>query len=163
MASGCILRRLTENGQGDLLVTFPLGPFKMPVTFLIHTGAQMSARWVDVASCYGIVADKKQIWVTDVFGNSKPQPTARVRCWLPRDTSPVEVTMILGSLPTNILGMDLLKERPWVDSNGREWKFRFPAASVRLLQSAPALPPSKTVNVKPYVLPLGAREGITPV
>ncbi|KAM9590605.1 uncharacterized protein ACIBXB_005796 isoform 2-T2 [Morphnus guianensis] len=34
---------------------------------------------------------------------------------------------------------------------------------MRLLQSAPTLPPSKIVNVKPYALPLGAREGITSV
>lgn len=37
-------------------------------------------------------------------------------------------------------------------------------ASVRLLQSAPALPPSKAGNVKPYALPLGVRkEMIAPV
>ncbi|XP_040977018.1 uncharacterized protein LOC121232714 [Aquila chrysaetos chrysaetos] len=123
----------------------------------------MSALRADVANRHGIIADKKQIWVTDVFGSSQPQPTAKVKCWLPGDSSPVEVTMILGPLPTNILGLDLLKGRSWVDSKGREWKFGCPAISVRLLQSAPTLPSSKIVNVKPYALPLGAREGITSV
>lgn len=41
------LRRLTENNKGDLLITFPLGPFKTPVTFLVDTGAQMLALWAD--------------------------------------------------------------------------------------------------------------------
>ena len=64
----------------------------------------MSAFREDVANHYGIVADKKRIWVTDVFGNSRPQPTARVKCWLPGDESPAEV-LILGRLPTNIVGL----------------------------------------------------------
>ena len=71
--------------------------------------------------------------------------------------------MILGRLPTNILGLDLLRGRAWVDSKGKEWVFGLPTVTVRLLQSAPELPPSKVVNVKPYPLPLGAREGIAPV
>lgn len=74
-----------------------------------------------------------------------------------------EVTMILDLLPTNILGLDLLKGQAWLDSKGRELKFTSPVASIRLLQSAPTLPPSKIVNVKPYALLLAAREGITPV
>lgn len=123
----------------------------------------MSALREDVANRYGIVADKKRIWVTDVFGNSRPQSTARVKCWLPGDESPIEVLMILGRLPTNILGLDLLRGRAWVDSKGKEWVFGLPTVTVRLLQSAPELPPSKVVNVKPYPLPLGAREGIAPV
>ena len=98
------------------MITFPLGPFKTPVTFLVDTGAQMSALRTDVANRNGIIADKKQIWVTDIFGSSQPQPTAKVKCWLPGDSSPVKVTMILGPLPTNILGLDLLKGRSWVDS-----------------------------------------------
>ena len=145
------------------MIAFPPGLFKTPVTFLVDMGAQMSALRADVAYCNGIIADKKQIRVTDIFGSSQPQPTAEVKCWLPGDSSPVEVTMILGPLPTSILGLDLLKGQPWVDSRGREWKFGCPAISMRLLQSAPTLPPSKIVHVKPYALPLGAREGIPSV
>ena len=79
-------RRLTENKQGDLLVTFPLGPFKTPVTFLVDTEAQMSALNANTTGQSGIVPDKNQIWVTDVFGDSKPQPTDQVKCWLLGDT-----------------------------------------------------------------------------
>ena len=103
------MRRLTESDKGDLLITFPLGPFKTPVTFLVDTGAQISALRQDVADHNGIVADKKQIWVTDVFGTSQPQATARVKCWLPGDETATETIMILGPLPTNILGLDLLQ------------------------------------------------------
>lgn len=71
-------QRLTENNQGDLLATFPLGPFKTPVIFLIDTGAQMSALSTDMGSRSGVVPDKKRVWVTDVFGNSKPQPKCSV-------------------------------------------------------------------------------------
>ena len=41
-----------------------------------------------------------------------------------------------------------LAEMPWVE--------------VHLLQTAPALAPSKITNVKPYLLPLGVREGVVP-
>jgi len=51
----------------------------------------MSALPADVSDCNGLVANKNQIWVTAVFGNSKPQRTAGVRCCLLGDTLPVEV------------------------------------------------------------------------
>ncbi|KAK4806128.1 hypothetical protein QYF61_005500, partial [Mycteria americana] len=124
----------------------------------------MSALRTDVAARNDIVTDKKKIWVTDVFGNSLPQNTATVKCWLPEEDSPIWVVMVVGPYPVNILGLDVLKGRGWEDSSGKEWKFGFPTTtSVRLLQMAPTLPPSKIVNVKPYPLPLGAREGISPV
>ncbi|KAK4806973.1 hypothetical protein QYF61_027340 [Mycteria americana] len=124
----------------------------------------MSALRADVAARNDIVTDKRKIWVTDVFGNSLPQNTATVKCWLPEEDSPIWVVMVVGPYPVNILGLDVLKGRGWEDSSGKEWKFGFPTTtSVRLLQMAPTLPPSKIVNVKPYPLPLGAREGISPV
>lgn len=43
------------------------------------------------------------------------------------------------------------------------WNFGQETSHLRLLNSAPALPPSLVTNAKPYPLPLGAREGITPV
>lgn len=69
--------------------------------------------------------------------------------------------MILGVLPTNVMGLDLLKGKAWVDSKGREWKFGSLPILIRLLRTVSLLPPSKIVNVKPYPLPLGAKEGIT--
>lgn len=58
------------------MVTFPLGPLKMPVVFLVDIRAQMSALQQDVADHNSIVADKKQIQITDVFGKSQLQATA---------------------------------------------------------------------------------------
>ncbi|KAK4810916.1 hypothetical protein QYF61_013324 [Mycteria americana] len=123
----------------------------------------MSALHADVAARNDIVTDKRKIWVTDVFGNSLPQNTATVKCWLPEEDSPIWVVMAVGPYPVNILGLDVLKGRGWEDSSGKEWKFGSTTTSVQLLQMAPTLPPSKIVNVKPYPLPLGAREGISPV
>ncbi|KAK4806458.1 hypothetical protein QYF61_013951 [Mycteria americana] len=124
----------------------------------------MSALCADVAARNDIVRDKRKIWVTDAFGNSLPQNTATVKCWLLEEDSPIWVVMAVGPYPVNILGLDVLKGRGWEDSSGKEWKFGSPTTtSVRLLQMAPTLPPSKIVNVKPYPLPLGAREGISPV
>lgn len=71
--------------------------------------------------------------------------------------------MILGTFPTNILGVDLLKGWTWTDLKVKEWVFGLLTVSMRLLQPAPELPPSKTVNVKPYPLPLGAQEGVSSV
>ncbi|XP_051644256.1 uncharacterized protein LOC127471415 [Manacus candei] len=125
-------RKLTENNQGDLVITFPLGPFKSLVTSMVDTGAQVSALQTEAATQCGIKPDKKEIWVTDAFGKSQPQYTARVKCWLPGDETAPETTMIVGPLPANILGLDLLKGRAWRDARGREWVFGLPSLSVRL-------------------------------
>lgn len=57
-----------------------------------------------------------------MFGYSKPQETAQIKCWLPGD-NPTETIMILGSFPLNIMGLGLLKGKAWVDSKGKGWKF----------------------------------------
>ena len=86
----------------------------------------MSALRSDVAARHSIVTDKKQIWVTDVFGKSLPQNTATVKCWLPEEDSPIWVVMVVGPYPVNILGLDVLKGRGWKDSSRKEWKFGSP-------------------------------------
>jgi len=72
----------------------------------------------------------------------------------------------------NLLGMDVLRGKQWCDTRGNSWSFsahqirqlaKTPSAEVRLLQAAPALPPSKLTNVKPCPLPLGARAVTAPV
>lgn len=65
----------------------------------------------------------------------------RVQSWLPGDTTPTVTTVIISVLPTNILGLDLLKGKAWIDSKGREWKFGSPVVLIRLLQTVPQLPP----------------------
>jgi len=77
-----------------------------------------------------------------------------------------------GTFPNEPLGMDVLKGKQWRDTQGNSWSFgapqirqlaQTPSAEVRLLQAAPALPPSKLTNMNPSPLPLGARAGIAPV
>ena len=95
-----------------------------------------------------------------------------VALWFPGEEAPINTMVAIGPFQTNILGMAALKGRQWHDTQGKSWSFGIPQvrqltetswAEVRLLQTAPALPPSKITNVKPYPLPLGAREGIAPV
>jgi len=61
-----------DDGQGGAqhIITFPPGPLKIPVTFLVYMGTQMLALQTDVANLSGIAANRKQVWVTDVFGYS---------------------------------------------------------------------------------------------
>ena len=77
-----------------------------------------------------------------------------------------------GTFQMNLLGMDVLRGKQWCDTRGNSWSFsahqirqlaKTPSAEVRLLQAAPALPPSKLTNVKPCPLPLGARAVTAPV
>ncbi|GAB0203425.1 hypothetical protein GRJ2_002808100 [Grus japonensis] len=63
------------------------------IPYTVTELAKLQALNADTTGRSGIVPDKKQIWVTDVFGYSKPQPTARVKCWLLADTTPTETTM----------------------------------------------------------------------
>lgn len=44
------MQRLTENSQGDLIITFHLAPFKYLVVFVVDTEAQMSAFQTEVAA-----------------------------------------------------------------------------------------------------------------
>lgn len=66
-------------------------------------------------------------------------------------------------IPITIFGLDLLQGKAWTDWKGRRWVFELVPAAVRLLQAAPFLPPSKITNVKPCILPSGAKERIYPV
>lgn len=90
----------------------------------------------------------------DNFGYTQPQTTAKARCWLPREEKAVETLMVLGKFPTDLLGLDLLKGRSWTNDKGKIWAFEKETQHLCLLSSAPALPPSLGINVKPYSLSL---------
>lgn len=66
-------------------------------------------------SCKGYIC----IFVVDNFGNTQPQTTAKVRCWLRRGEKADETLMVLGKFPTDLLGLDLLKGRFWTDEEGK--------------------------------------------
>lgn len=73
-------RRLTKNSREDFLVTCPICPHKIPVIFLVDTGAQVSILKIEDASSCEITPSCKGIFVVDNFGNTQPQTTAKVRC-----------------------------------------------------------------------------------
>lgn len=166
------VRQLTCNTKGDLLITIAVGPKKRPVTFLIDTGAQIPALRRTKAEQCGISAPSKNLIVLNAFGKTQSMPMTPATLWLPGEENPVNTMVAVGSFQMNLLGIDVLKGRQWRDTQGNSWSFGVPqirqlaetsSLEVRLLQAAPTLPPSKLTNVKPYPVPLGAREGITPV
>lgn len=157
------IRSLSNSSRGDLLITCPIGPHKTSVTILVDTGAQVSALNIEDASSRRITPSQKSIRVTDGFGNTQTQMTAKVRCWLPGEEKALDTLTITGEFPTNSLGPDLLKGRSWTSEEGKTRTFGQETSHLRLLSSAPALPPSLVSSVKPSPLPLGAREGITPL
>ena len=149
-----------------------VGPKKRPVTFLIDTGAQITAlRQTEAEQC-GISIPSKCLIVLNALGKSQTVPMTPVTLWLPGEEGPVNTMAAVGPFQMNLLGIDILKGKQWRDTQRNSWSFGVPqirqltrtfGAAVRLLQAAPPLPPSQLTNVKPYPLPLGAREGIAPV
>lgn len=115
------LRRLTEN---KMVICWQLSPWFLVIPSHLLTVTKhpfLCPNWRN----YQMKQDspwKKQIHFTDMFGYSKPQETAQIKCWLPGD-NPTETMMILGSFPLNIMGLGLLKGKAWVDSKGKGWKF----------------------------------------
>jgi len=166
------VRQLTCNNKGDLLITVAVGPKRRPVTFLVDTGAQITAlSWVEAERC-GISVPSKSLIVLNTLGKTQTVPMTPVTLWLPGEEDPVDTMVAVGPFQMNLLGLDVSKGKQWRDTQGNSWSFSAPqirqlaqtaSAEVHLLQAAPALPPSKLTNVKPYPLPLGARAGIAPV
>lgn len=117
------IRRLTKNSKGDLLTTCPIGPYKVPVTFLVDTGAQMSALKVEDASSCGIIPSKKGLFVVGAAGHAQSQKIATVRCWLLGKKKVIETLTVLRHFPTDLLRLDLLKRKLQIDKEGKIWVF----------------------------------------
>lgn len=156
------IRKLTTKGN-DLLITCIVEPKLIPVTFLVDTGAQISAIKTEDADSAGVTLSRKKIFVADAMGGVHSQTMATVRLRIPGEEVAQEISMVVGKYPLNLLGLDVLKGRSWIDDQGGSWVFGAPTLDIRLLQVAPPLPPSHLTTVKPYPLPLGARSGISPV
>lgn len=107
------------------------------MTFLLDTGAQVSALQTYDAIRYGIVPDKKGLIGADTFDNLQSQPAAKVKCWLSGDASVTETLMIIGPFLVNLLGLDILKGKSWIDDKGRQWSFGSDFSLLCLLQAAP--------------------------
>ncbi|XP_074787741.1 LOW QUALITY PROTEIN: uncharacterized protein LOC141973265 [Athene noctua] len=88
---------------------------------------------------------------------------ALVKLTLPGEENAVTINMVVGNIPTNLLGIDALKRKGWEDSEGLLWTFRTPKLNIRRLQNASPLPFSKVTDVKQYPLPLEEKEGLKPV
>ena len=145
-----------------------VGPKRRKVTFLIDTGAQITALSQVEAERCGISPPSKRLMVSNALGKTQTVPMTPVTLWLPGEEDPVDTMVAVGPFQMNLLGMDVLKGKQWRDTQGNSWSFhapqirqlaKAPSAEVRLLQVAPALLPSKLPNVKPSPLLLGAGAG----
>ena len=139
------------------MITAIVGPKRAPVTFLIDTGAQISALTEEDARRCGVIPSKQNVCVLNALGSTEVMNVAPVRLMLPGEESTVTIYMVVGNIPTNLLGIDALKGRGWEDSEGLLWTFGTPQLNIRLLQTAPPLPLSKITNVKQYPLPPGSK------
>ncbi|KAF4804603.1 hypothetical protein TURU_006377 [Turdus rufiventris] len=95
--------------------------------------------------------------------NTEVMDIALVKIFLPGEDNQLLIKLVIGDIPNNLLGMDVLAGRQWEDDEGYLWSFGTPRLNIRLLQVAPHLPFSKITNVKQYPFPSGAKEGIKPV
>lgn len=145
------------------MITAITGPKRAPLTFLIDTGAQISALTKKDAKRCGIVPTKNCYCVLNALGTTESMNVALVKLTLPGEENQLSTNMVIGDIPTNLLGMNALAGRQREDSEGLLWSFGTPRFNIRLLQAAPSLPFSKVTNVKQYLLPLGAKESIKPV
>ncbi|XP_051473157.1 uncharacterized protein LOC127383760 [Apus apus] len=125
--------RLVRNKNGDLELTCAVGPRRYPVTFVVDTGAQISTLKAEVAERCGVTLSLKPMFVSGAFGNSALQRTARVTLNLPGEEKPIQTEMIVGHIPFNLLGMDVLMGRAWRDEEGQCWSFGTPTPKMRLL------------------------------
>lgn len=154
---------LTKNKTGDITITAITSPKRAPVTFLIDTGAQISALTKKDAQRCGIVPTKNRYCVLSALGTTESMNVALVKLPLPGEENQLSIDGVIGDIPTNLLGMNALARRQWEDSEGLLCSFGTPHFNIRLLQAAASLPFSKVTNVKQYLLPLGAKEGTKPV
>lgn len=115
----------------------------IPVTFLVDTGARISAIKTEDADCAGVTLSRKKMFVADAMGGVHSQAVATVRLRLPGEEVAQKISMVVGKYPLNLLGLDILKGRSWTDNQGGSWVFGARTLDIRLWQVAPPLPPSQ--------------------
>jgi len=98
------VRQLTCNNKGDLLIMVVVGPRRRPVTFLVDTGAQITAlSWVEVEWCE-ISVPPKCLIVLNALGKTQTVPMTPVTLWLPGQGEPVDIMVTVGPFQMNPLG-----------------------------------------------------------
>jgi len=68
------VRQLTCSNKGDLLITVAVGPKRRTVTFLVDTGAQISALTRIEAERCGISVPSKSLIVLHALGKTQTVP-----------------------------------------------------------------------------------------
>lgn len=102
---------------------------------------------------------QKKAEVIKVFGNSRPLHTATVKCWIHGNSKPTEVAMVVGSLPTNIAGLDLLKGQSWIGPRGKGIEIWIPLYSTAAVTISPSTTSLKNCKYKTLAPIFGIRGG----
>ena len=103
------VRQLTETKEGYLLITGIVGPRQILVTFLVDTGAQISALTIaDAISC-GDKRSKQKLLVVDTLVNVQPQAVLSVSFRLPEEDNAIRITIVVEDFPLNLLRINVLK------------------------------------------------------
>jgi len=130
------VRQLTCSNKGGLLITVVVGPKRRPVTFLMDTGAQITALRQVEAEQRGISVPHRQLMVSDALGKTQTVPMTTVTLWLSGHEDPVDTMVAVGPFQINLLGMDILKGKQWCDTQGNSWSFGVP--QIRQLAKTPS-------------------------
>ena len=90
------MRQLTENHQGDLLLTCFVEPKLVTIIFLVVAGAQITAIKTEDATQSGITLAKQCLFVADAFGNVHVQTLATVGLQLPGEDTATPIRWLWG-------------------------------------------------------------------
>lgn len=131
----------------------------MSITLLVDTGTHIPAFKMEGAVQGCITLSKWHMFIVDAFGIVQAQTMATVSLQQPGEGTATPVTMVVGSLPLNLLGLDVLKGEVWIHDMGWNGMFAAPPINIQLLHAAPLLPSSQSTNVNPSLLCLGHKNG----
>ncbi|KAL2310263.1 hypothetical protein Nmel_006513, partial [Mimus melanotis] len=103
-----------------------VGPKRAPVTFVVDTGAQISALIRKAAQKCGIVPTKRQCFVVNALGTTEAMDTAVIKILLPGEENLLLIKTTIGDILNDLLGINVLAGRQWEDEEGHLWSFGTP-------------------------------------
>jgi len=90
------VRQLTCNNKRGLLIPVAVEPKRGPVTFLIDSGAQITALSRVEAERCGISGPPRHLIVLNALGKTRTVPVTPVTLWLPGEEDPVDTVVAVG-------------------------------------------------------------------
>ncbi|KAL2310246.1 hypothetical protein Nmel_006495, partial [Mimus melanotis] len=81
-------------------------------------GTQITALTTKTAQKCGIVPTRKQCFVLNALGTTEAMDIAFVKILLPGEEKQILIKTVIGDIPNDLLGMDVLAGRQWEDEEG---------------------------------------------